>query len=79
MEVVKMLTDYGEFDLHLYRLKIDGQHHLALVMGQVAGKDNVLVRVHSECLTGDVFGSRRRDCGPQLHQAMSRWRKRVAA
>jgi 3,4-dihydroxy 2-butanone 4-phosphate synthase/GTP cyclohydrolase II len=70
LEVVKMPTDYGDFDLHLYRSKIDGQHHLALVRGEVAGKKNVLVRVHSECLTGDVFGSRRCDCGPQLHQAM---------
>jgi 3,4-dihydroxy 2-butanone 4-phosphate synthase/GTP cyclohydrolase II len=70
IEVVKMPTDYGEFDLHLYRSRLDGQHHLALVCGQVAGKPNVLVRVHSECLTGDVFGSRRCDCGPQLHQAM---------
>jgi 3,4-dihydroxy 2-butanone 4-phosphate synthase/GTP cyclohydrolase II len=56
--------------LHLYQSKIDRQHHLALVCGDVAGKKNVLVRVHSECLTGDVFGSRRCDCGPQLHQAM---------
>jgi 3,4-dihydroxy 2-butanone 4-phosphate synthase / GTP cyclohydrolase II len=70
VETVKMPTDYGEFDLHLYRSKIDGQHHLALVNGNVAGKKNVLVRVHSECLTGDVFGSRRCDCGPQMHQAM---------
>jgi 3,4-dihydroxy 2-butanone 4-phosphate synthase/GTP cyclohydrolase II len=70
IEVVKMPTDYGDFDLHLYRSKIDGQHHLALVRGDVAGKKDVLVRVHSECLTGDVFGSRRCDCGPQLHQAM---------
>lgn len=70
VEIVKMPTDYGDFDLHLYRSKIDGQHHLALVMGQVKGEANVLVRVHSECLTGDVFGSRRCDCGPQLHQAM---------
>jgi 3,4-dihydroxy 2-butanone 4-phosphate synthase/GTP cyclohydrolase II len=69
-EVVKMPTDYGDFDLYLYRSKTDGQHHLALVRGEVAGKPNVLVRVHSECLTGDVFGSRRCDCGPQLHQAM---------
>ncbi|HXE41933.1 MAG TPA: GTP cyclohydrolase II, partial [Candidatus Baltobacteraceae bacterium] len=69
-EVVKMPTDYGEFDLHLYRSKIDGEHHVALVRGEVAGAKNVLVRVHSECLTGDVFGSRRCDCGPQLHQAM---------
>jgi len=70
MEVVKMPTDYGDFDLYLYRSKLDGQHHLALVCGEVAGKKGVLVRVHSECLTGDVFGSRRCDCGPQLHQAM---------
>ena len=70
IEVVKLPTDYGEFDLHLYCSKIDGQHHLALVRGDVAGAKNVLVRVHSECLTGDVFGSRRCDCGPQLHQAM---------
>ena len=70
IEVVQMPTDYGDFNLHLYRSKIDGQHHLALVRGDVAGKKDVLVRVHSECLTGDVFGSRRCDCGPQLHQAM---------
>ena len=70
LEVVRMPTDYGDFDLHLYRSKVDGQHHLALVRGEVAGKKNVLVRVHSECLTGDVFGSKRCDCGPQLHQAM---------
>src|SRR5438477_1514971 len=70
VEVVGMPTEYGEYDLYLYRSKLDGQHHLALVCGEVAGKPNVLVRVHSECLTGDVFGSRRCDCGPQLHQAM---------
>lgn len=70
VETVKLPTDYGEFDLHLYRSRLDGQHHLALVHGEVAGKPKVLVRVHSECLTGDVFGSRRCDCGPQLHQAM---------
>ncbi len=70
LETIKMPTDYGDFDLALYRSKIDGQHHLALIRGEVAGQKNVLVRVHSECLTGDVFGSRRCDCGPQLHQAM---------
>ncbi|HVV01558.1 MAG TPA: bifunctional 3,4-dihydroxy-2-butanone-4-phosphate synthase/GTP cyclohydrolase II [Verrucomicrobiae bacterium] len=70
LEVVKLPTDYGDFNLHLYRSKLDGAHHLALVCGDVAGKQNVLVRVHSECLTGDVFGSRRCDCGPQLQQAM---------
>jgi 3,4-dihydroxy 2-butanone 4-phosphate synthase/GTP cyclohydrolase II len=70
VETVQLPTDYGDFVLHLYRSKLDGQHHLALVRGEVAGQENVLVRVHSECLTGDVFGSRRCDCGPQLHQAM---------
>jgi 3,4-dihydroxy 2-butanone 4-phosphate synthase / GTP cyclohydrolase II len=70
IEVIKMPTDYGDFDLHLYKSTTDGQHHLALVKGDVVGKANVLVRVHSECLTGDVFGSRRCDCGPQLQQAM---------
>lgn len=70
VEVVRLPTDYGDFDLHLYRSTTDGQHHLALVKGDVTGRKNVLVRVHSECLTGDVFGSRRCDCGPQLHEAM---------
>jgi 3,4-dihydroxy 2-butanone 4-phosphate synthase/GTP cyclohydrolase II len=70
VETVKMPTDYGDFNLHLYRSKIDGENHVALVRGDVAGKKDVLVRVHSECLTGDVFGSRRCDCGPQLHSAM---------
>ena len=70
IEVVQMPTEYGDFALHLYRSTTDGQHHLALVRGDVSGRAPVLVRVHSECLTGDVFGSRRCDCGPQLHQAM---------
>jgi len=70
IEVVKLPTDYGDFDLYLYQSKLDRHHHLALVNGEMAGKPGVLVRVHSECLTGDIFGSRRCDCGPQLHQAM---------
>jgi 3,4-dihydroxy 2-butanone 4-phosphate synthase / GTP cyclohydrolase II len=70
IEIIRMPTDYGDFQLHLYRSVLDGNHHLAMVKGEVAKKENVLVRVHSECLTGDVFGSRRCDCGPQLHQAM---------
>ncbi|MBI2949806.1 MAG: bifunctional 3,4-dihydroxy-2-butanone-4-phosphate synthase/GTP cyclohydrolase II [Verrucomicrobia bacterium] len=70
VEVVRMPTEHGDFDLYLYRSCLDGQHHLALVMGEVAKRKGVLVRVHSECLTGDVFGSQRCDCGPQLHQAM---------
>ena len=75
VETIRMPTDYGDFDLHLYVSKIDGAHHLALVKGEVAGKSGVLVRVHSECLTGDVFGSRRCDCGPQLHAAMEHVQK----
>ena len=70
IEVVKMPTEYGDFDLHLYRSRIDSRHHIALTCGNVQGKRDVLVRVHSECLTGDVFGSHRCDCGPQLRQAM---------
>jgi 3,4-dihydroxy 2-butanone 4-phosphate synthase/GTP cyclohydrolase II len=70
VEIVKMPTDYGDFDLYLYKSHLDDNHHVALVKGAVAGKKNVLVRVHSECLTGDVFGSRRCDCGWQLQQAM---------
>ena len=70
VEVIQLPTDYGDFQLHLYRSLTDRQHHLALVKGEVAGQENVLVRVHSECLTGDVFGSRRCDCGRQLQQAM---------
>ncbi len=69
-EVVDLPTCHGIFKLHLYRSKIDGMAHLALTLGDVAGKDSVLTRVHSECLTGDVFGSLRCDCGDQLHQAM---------
>ena len=69
-EIVHMPTDFGEFDLHLYLSTIDGQHHLALGKGSMSARRRTLVRVHSECLTGDVFGSRRCDCGPQLQQAM---------
>ncbi len=69
-QVVKLPTDYGDFDLHLYRSKLDGNHHLALVKGRIDSSQATLVRVHSECLTGDVFGSRRCDCGNQLHAAL---------
>lgn len=69
-QVVRLPTDYGDFDLHLYRSTVDGAHHLALVKGTISQTEPVLVRVHSECLTGDVFGSRRCDCGNQLHAAL---------
>lgn len=67
---VKMPTRYGAFDLWLYHTFLDDDHHVALVMGDVSGDDPVLVRVHSECLTGDVLGSSRCDCGHQLDTAM---------
>jgi 3,4-dihydroxy 2-butanone 4-phosphate synthase/GTP cyclohydrolase II len=67
---VKLPTDFGTFDLLLYRATLNQEHHLALVKGDVADGKPVLVRVHSECLTGDVFGSRRCDCGSQLHTAL---------
>jgi 3,4-dihydroxy 2-butanone 4-phosphate synthase/GTP cyclohydrolase II len=63
-------TEYGDFQCVAYESDLDAETHLALVKGDPAGKDNVLVRVHSECLTGDVFGSERCDCGAQLHEAM---------
>src|SRR5215207_9946652 len=69
-QIVKMPTQYGEFELHLYRSLVDGTHHVALVKGKISPNRPTLVRVHSECLTGDIFGSLRCDCGPQLHRAL---------
>lgn len=66
----KLPTKYGEFDIHGYENKLNGEHHVALTMGDVSDGEPVLCRVHSECLTGDVFGSRRCDCGEQLESAM---------
>jgi len=60
----------GDFQLHLYQCVLEGDHHVALVHGRVRGAGPVLVRVHSQCLTGDVFGSQRCDCGPQMHAAL---------
>ena len=70
VEATRVPTAYGDFNCYAYESLIDGEHHLALVKGAVQGEDNVLVRVHSECLTGDVFGSLRCDCGPQLDTAL---------
>jgi 3,4-dihydroxy 2-butanone 4-phosphate synthase/GTP cyclohydrolase II len=67
---VQLPTPFGEFRLIGYDNTLDGREHVALVKGEPAGKDHVLVRMHSECLTGDVFGSMRCDCGEQLHAAM---------
>jgi 3,4-dihydroxy 2-butanone 4-phosphate synthase/GTP cyclohydrolase II len=72
IERIQMPTDYGNFDLVVYASKLNPEeHHLALVKGEIRSEDPVLVRVHSECLTGDVFGSRRCDCGSQLHSALA--------
>jgi 3,4-dihydroxy 2-butanone 4-phosphate synthase/GTP cyclohydrolase II len=68
--MARIPTAAGEFQLALYNNNVDGKEHLALIYGEVEGKTDVMVRVHSECFTGDVFGSRRCDCGEQLHQAM---------
>ncbi len=65
-------TEFGDFKLLVYETTVDEKHHLALVKGEVKGRRNVLVRVHSECLTGDVFHSRRCDCGEQLVQALGK-------
>ena len=69
---VRLPTDYGEFRAVAYREPLTGKHHVALVKGEVEGEEDVLVRVHSECLTGDVFHSRRCDCGEQLEHALAR-------
>jgi 3,4-dihydroxy 2-butanone 4-phosphate synthase/GTP cyclohydrolase II len=63
-------TEFGDFELYLYRNLIDNRDHVALVKGEITASEPTLVRVHSECLTGDVFGSARCDCGSQLHKAM---------
>jgi 3,4-dihydroxy 2-butanone 4-phosphate synthase/GTP cyclohydrolase II len=67
---VKMPTKMGDFDLVVYSQKSDGQEHLALVKGEWDENEPILVRVHSSCMTGDIFGSCRCDCGPQLEKAM---------
>ncbi|HEX2738494.1 MAG TPA: bifunctional 3,4-dihydroxy-2-butanone-4-phosphate synthase/GTP cyclohydrolase II [Acidimicrobiia bacterium] len=64
-------TKYGDFTAYVFASLLDGTEHMAFVRGEVAGKQRVLVRVHSECLTGDVFGSMRCDCGVQLDQALA--------
>ena len=63
-------TEHGEFILHYYSNSVDAKEHIALVKGDVAHQDNVPVRIHSECFTGDVLGSRRCDCGEQLDMAL---------
>ncbi|WP_445665336.1 bifunctional 3,4-dihydroxy-2-butanone-4-phosphate synthase/GTP cyclohydrolase II [Fodinibius sp. AD559] len=67
---VNLPTIYGDFQLHAFQERLTGNHHLALVKGEWNEDDPVLVRVHSSCMTGDIFGSKRCDCGEQLHQAL---------
>lgn len=70
--IASLPTEFGDFKIYAYSNKLDSKEHVALVKGDVAGVEDVLVRVHSECLTGDTLLSRRCDCGPQLHEAMRR-------
>ena len=65
-------TPYGDFTVHAYVSDVTGEEHLAFVRGEIDPEEPALVRVHSQCLTGDVFGSERCDCGPQLHGALER-------
>jgi len=69
---VRLPTAHGEFQAYAYEEVLTGKHHVALVKGDVDGQENILVRVHSECLTGDVFHSQRCDCGEQLERALGR-------
>jgi 3,4-dihydroxy 2-butanone 4-phosphate synthase/GTP cyclohydrolase II len=71
-QTILMPTEFGDFDCHLYTVSLDDSHHLALTRGEINPEKPTLVRVHSECLTGDVFHSQRCDCGPQLAAAMQR-------
>ena len=68
--IAKLPTRWGQFDIHVYQEEATGLDHVALMLGDMNGPDPVLLRVHSECLTGDAFSSLRCDCGPQLNAAM---------
>lgn len=70
----RLPTRYGQFRIHAFVCPFSGEEHVALVKGKVGGREDVLVRLHSECLTGDVFGSERCDCGEQLDAAMKKIR-----
>ena len=75
----RLPTSHGDFTAYGYRITVDGSEHVALVYGDVTGDEPVLTRVHSECLTGDVFGADRCDCGPQLDEALDADRRPRAA
>src|SRR6202034_3885313 len=63
-------TEFGQFQAYVFESVLDGEQHMALVYGDISSTHDLLVRVHSECLTGDALGSLRCDCGPQLHTAL---------
>lgn len=71
----RLPTEYGDFNAVAYQNEIDHEVHIALVKGEIEGSKPMLVRVHSGCVTGDIFGSKRCDCGEQLHAAMGRIEK----
>ncbi|MGB4248980.1 MAG: GTP cyclohydrolase II, partial [Pseudohongiellaceae bacterium] len=71
MTCARIPTEYGDFQLCYYTNTLDNKEHLAFCMGDLAHGENVLVRIHSECFTGDVMGSQRCDCGEQLHRSMA--------
>ncbi|MFT4005344.1 MAG: bifunctional 3,4-dihydroxy-2-butanone-4-phosphate synthase/GTP cyclohydrolase II [Lacrimispora sp.] len=73
--ISEMPTKYGDFKAYCYVNQLNGEHHVALVKGEIGGGENILCRVHSECLTGDAFGSMRCDCGQQLAAAMTQIEK----
>ena len=75
--VTRLPTKYGDFTACGYRNRLNGEHHVALVKGEIGDGENLLCRVHSECLTGDTFGSRRCDCGEQLAAAMTQIQQEV--
>ena len=68
----KLPTEFGDFDIHAYKSLLGSETHVALVRGDIGNGENVLTRVHSSCLTGDIFHSARCDCGPQLNAALQR-------
>ncbi|MBI5700725.1 bifunctional 3,4-dihydroxy-2-butanone-4-phosphate synthase/GTP cyclohydrolase II [Candidatus Saganbacteria bacterium] len=72
VSTAKLPTNFGIFNVTTYEDMVSGEHHLAIIKGKVSGEKDVLVRVHSECLTGDVFGSKRCDCGEQLEEALKK-------
>jgi 3,4-dihydroxy 2-butanone 4-phosphate synthase / GTP cyclohydrolase II len=68
----KLPTHWGDFTVHAYRSRVTGEEHLAIALGEITPEEPTLVRVHSQCLTGDIFGSQRCDCGPQLLCALDK-------